>query len=61
MTWTIHATSTAPSSTGCAPVSDADYCWLGDLGIEGNGHMLMLENNGEQILDVICSRIAPWG
>ncbi len=41
--------------------ADADYCRLGDLRIEGNGHKLMLENNGEQILDVICSHIAPWG
>ena len=31
----------------------ADFCYLGDRGIVGNGHMMMLENNSEQIADVI--------
>lgn len=31
----------------------ADYCYLGDLGIQGNGHMLMLEDNSSEIAGVI--------
>lgn len=31
----------------------AEFCYLGDVGIAGNGHMLMLEENSNQIADVI--------
>lgn len=31
----------------------ADYTYLGDLGIHGNGHMLMLEDNSSEIAGVI--------
>ncbi len=27
----------------------AEFLWLGDRGIEGNGHMLMLEDNSDEI------------
>jgi pimeloyl-ACP methyl ester carboxylesterase len=33
--------------------AQADYTYLGDLGIEGNGHMLMLEDNSSEIAMVI--------
>jgi pimeloyl-ACP methyl ester carboxylesterase len=33
--------------------SSADLIYLGDIGIEGNGHMLMLEENSSQIASVI--------
>ena len=31
----------------------ADFLWLPDLGIEGNGHMLMIEDNSDQIAALI--------
>jgi hypothetical protein len=31
----------------------ADFCFLADRGIVGNGHMLMLEDNSDVIADVI--------
>ena len=31
----------------------AHYCYLGDLGIVGNGHMLMLEKNSHQIANIM--------
>jgi pimeloyl-ACP methyl ester carboxylesterase len=31
----------------------AEFLWLGDIGIEGNGHMLMLEDNSDRIARVI--------
>jgi len=31
----------------------AEYLWLGDRGIEGNGHMLMLEDNSDAIGRII--------
>ena len=37
------------SSTGAA----VDYWYLADLGIEGNGHMLMLEDNSDEIAGLI--------
>ena len=37
----------------------AEFCWLGDRGIVGNGHMLMLENNSDAIADVILDWLAP--
>jgi pimeloyl-ACP methyl ester carboxylesterase len=44
----------------------ADFCFLGDRGIVGNGHMLMLEENSDEIADIIldwlataCTRPSP--
>ena len=31
----------------------AEYWWLPDHGIEGNGHMLMMEENSDELADVI--------
>jgi pimeloyl-ACP methyl ester carboxylesterase len=31
----------------------ADFCFLADRGIVGNGHMLMLEDNSDTIADII--------
>jgi pimeloyl-ACP methyl ester carboxylesterase len=31
----------------------ADFCFLADRGIVGNGHMLMLEKNSDEIADII--------
>jgi pimeloyl-ACP methyl ester carboxylesterase len=31
----------------------AELCWLGDLGITGNGHMMMLEDNSSDIAVVL--------
>jgi len=36
---------------------DAEFLWLGDQGMTGNGHMLMLERNSDQISAAICSHI----
>jgi pimeloyl-ACP methyl ester carboxylesterase len=33
--------------------AQADYAYLGDAGIHGNGHMLMLEDNSSEIAEVI--------
>lgn len=33
-----------------------DFLFLPDLGVEGNGHMLMLEDNAE----AVCDRILAW-
>lgn len=37
----------------------ADYTWLRlpDIGIKGNSHMLMMDNNNDQIADIICDWI----
>jgi pimeloyl-ACP methyl ester carboxylesterase len=35
--------------------ADADYRFLGDHGVQGNGHMLMLENNSSEIADDIAA------
>lgn len=35
----------------------AEFCWLGDLGITGNGHMLMLEDNSDQLADLVADWI----
>ncbi len=33
-------------------------CYLPDHGIRGSGHMMMLEKNNSDVLDMICSVIA---
>jgi hypothetical protein len=35
----------------------AELVWLGDLGIEGNGHMLMLKDNSAEIAALILARL----
>lgn len=39
----------------------ADFCWLGDRGIQGNGHMLMLEDNSAEIARIIGEWIRADG
>jgi pimeloyl-ACP methyl ester carboxylesterase len=36
----------------------AEFCWLGDIGIAGNGHMLMLEDNSDAIAQVMLDWLA---
>ncbi len=36
---------------------NSEFIWLGDYGIEGNGHMMMLESNSEVIAKFIMDRI----
>lgn len=38
--------------------AEAEFCWLGDRDIVGNGHMLMLENNSDDIADIILDWLA---
>lgn len=38
--------------------SSIKYCYLGDLGIKGNGHMLMIEKNNIDIARVILKNIS---
>jgi hypothetical protein len=33
----------------------ADFIFLGDRGIEGNGHVMMLESNNDEIADLLVS------
>ena len=52
---------------GCAraPIADwlnangaeADFIYLGDLGMTGNGHMLMLERNSDALAQLIIDWI----
>jgi len=35
----------------------ADFIYLGDRGITGNGHMMMLENNSSALADQIMAWI----
>ncbi len=35
--------------------ADADFCFLGDRGIVGNGHMLMMEQNSDDIAGIIIA------
>jgi pimeloyl-ACP methyl ester carboxylesterase len=35
----------------------AELVWLGDLGVEGNGHMLMLEDNSDEIAELVLARL----
>jgi hypothetical protein len=41
----------------------ADFCFLADRGIVGNGHMLMLEQNSDEIAGIILDWLedAPTG
>ncbi len=38
------------------PGAKADFIYLGDRGIVGNGHMMMLENNS----DMLAEHIVSW-
>ncbi len=33
--------------------AQADFCWLPDHGVNGNGHMLMMEENSDELADMI--------
>jgi pimeloyl-ACP methyl ester carboxylesterase len=32
----------------------ADFIWLPDLGIEGNGHMIMMEDNSDELIAIVA-------
>lgn len=36
-----------------------DFLWLGDMGISGNGHYLMYEDNSLEIAAILATKIAP--
>ena len=38
----------------------ADFLPLGDIGIEGNGHMMMLEDNSSEIASLIGGTARAW-
>lgn len=38
--------------------ADAEFVWLADRGIHGNGHMLMLEENSDEIADLVIDLLA---
>lgn len=37
--------------------ADVDFCWLPDRGIVGNGHMLMMEDNSDELADIIIGHL----
>ena len=39
----------------------AEFGWLADRGITGNGHMLMLERNSVAIADLVCDWLELTG
>lgn len=41
--------------------ADVQFMWLADLGVIGNGHVLMSEDNSDEIADLIGDRIDAWG
>ncbi len=36
---------------GCGAA--VEFCWLPDRGIDGNGHMLMMEDNSDRLADIV--------
>jgi pimeloyl-ACP methyl ester carboxylesterase len=38
----------------------ASHLWLADVGITGNGHMLMLERNSDRVADAIMDWLSAW-
>ena len=38
--------------------AEVELVWLGDRGIEGNGHFMMFEDNSREVLDVIAEQVA---
>ena len=55
-----------PSSPARLDASTAEYLgaefvWLPDLGISGNGHMLMMENNSEEIATLALAWLQAKG
>lgn len=49
-----RATAELLSSWG----ADADVVWLGDRGIDGNGHFFFFEDNSDEILQVVAEQVA---
>lgn len=41
--------------------ADAQLIWLPDLGIHGNGHFMMFEQNSDELLDVVADQLAAVG
>ena len=38
--------------------AQVEFCWLPDRGIDGNGHMLMMEENSDELADMIVDWMA---
>jgi hypothetical protein len=53
MPWTAEPRS---SGRSLARGAKADFIYLGDRGIIGNGHMMMLEKNS----DALAEQAVPW-
>lgn len=41
--------------------ADAELVWLPDRGIEGNGHFLFFERNGDELLEIVAEQLAAIG
>ncbi len=41
--------------------AEAELVWLPDLGIEGNGHFMFLEQNSDELLEVVATQLAAVG
>jgi pimeloyl-ACP methyl ester carboxylesterase len=41
--------------------AEAELVWLPELGIEGNGHFMMFEDNSDELLDVVADQLAAVG
>ena len=39
----------------CECGADVEFCWLPDRGVVGNGHMLMMEDNSDELADMIVA------
>ncbi|PUE50617.1 hypothetical protein B9Z47_02380 [Limnohabitans sp. 2KL-1] len=50
-----------PTDEALARYLGADYIWLPDVGIKGNGHMLMLETNSDAIAGVLTRWLQTKG
>lgn len=41
--------------------ADVELVWLPELGIEGNGHFMMFEQNSDELLEVVAEQLATVG
>ncbi|MDO8185998.1 alpha/beta fold hydrolase [Conexibacter sp. JD483] len=41
--------------------AEAELIWLPDLGIEGNGHFMMFEQNSDELLEVVATQLTAVG
>lgn len=52
-----HAIETATAELLRGWGAEVELCWLPDLGIEGNGHFLYVEDNRDLLVDVLDAQI----